>query len=797
MNNIKPILLCLLIFPLLLGAANNPRYFWLSVEIESKQDLNSISQLPVSIDNIVDGNAIVYSDSVGLKALRSRGFIAQIIPPDSRLGKRLYPGPMDGYHSYAELTALMHSYEDNFPSLCRLDSLGPSVNGRWLWQLLITDNPDSSESEPQVRYISTMHGDEPVGTEMLINLMDSIFSAYSTDASIREIVDNMELWILPLMNPDGFVDSTRYNANGIDLNRNFPVPNGIPGDDGTYELEPETEAVMNFSLDKNFVLSANFHTGATVVNYVWDYTSVRAPDDSLCRLIALDYAYRNEDMWNSTVFDYGITNGYDWYVVYGSMQDWMYNRGELDFTIELWDTKWPSSSTLPYLWEQNRESMFAFIRWGLTGVQGVVTDSATGLPVEATIEPEVGQFVKSDSVTGFYRKIIYPGVFQFNFSSPGYRPETLTIEVPVTGDTTLNVALVPNPPSYISGNIDLMGTEDDSGVIVSITQNGFKYQDTTSADGFFEIGNLRIPGEWTFRTYKDNYADTTFRFSIESAESLYYAITLWPRVTYFSSDFEDDNGGLTESGDAIWEWGGVGDAPLEAYSGDKVWGTVLDWAYPHNSLARLTLPPVAIPEWCHPRLTFYQWYQFEYAESIGRYYDGGNVQISVDGGEDSLIYPVFGYPCTIWSSNDFIGGEPAFGGESGGWEYQMFDLSELGGHTLTVKFVFASDPAVARFGWYIDDVALWCPDYRVNVVENEIVTKPSLFTVYPNPANATLGIKTSLKRFTLELYNIRGQRVLTAKDRKILQLGGLPSGVYFVRVYTENYEERKRFILMK
>src|SRR5690606_17944379 len=109
-----------------------------------------------------------------------------------------------------------------YPEITRLYSLGTSVEGRELWALLITDNPDVEEDEPEFKYVSTMHGDEPVGTELLLYFIDWLLRDYGRDPRITALVDETAVWIVPCMNPDGLERRRRYNAQGFDLNRAFP-----------------------------------------------------------------------------------------------------------------------------------------------------------------------------------------------------------------------------------------------------------------------------------------------------------------------------------------------------------------------------------------------------------------------------------------------------------------------------------------------------------------------------------------------------------------------------------------------
>ena len=143
-----------------------------------------------------------------------------------------------------------------------------------------------------------MHGDELVGYVLSLRLIDFILSNYGSDPEIDRIVDELEIWINPLANPDGAyfpnkntsVDSARRtNINGTDLNRNFPeVPDANPED--LSSVEPENIHMIRFLEKHRFNLSANMHSGAEVVNYPWDYDSLLHPDDDWYRFISREYA---------------------------------------------------------------------------------------------------------------------------------------------------------------------------------------------------------------------------------------------------------------------------------------------------------------------------------------------------------------------------------------------------------------------------------------------------------------------------------------------------------------------------
>lgn len=165
----------------------------------------------------------------------------------------------------------------NYPHITRLYSIGKSVQQRDLWVLEISNMPGKHQpGNPEFKYVANMHGNEATGRELLLLLAKYLCENYKLDDRITQLINTTRIHLLPTMNPDGYemVSPTNYdhkgreNANRVDLNRNFPDQYGqnrwnrIP--------EPETQAVMNWTLSIPFVLSANLHGGALVANYPYD-----------------------------------------------------------------------------------------------------------------------------------------------------------------------------------------------------------------------------------------------------------------------------------------------------------------------------------------------------------------------------------------------------------------------------------------------------------------------------------------------------------------------------------------------
>lgn len=367
--------------------------------------------------------------------------------------EEVQPAPekqLDGYPTYAALGDILDDAAAAHPDIVRLVSLGQSVQGREIWALRITDNPDIEEDEPEFAYISTMHGDEKVGTVLCLNFLDLLLDGYGADARITAYIDETEIWLVPLMNPDGYELGIRWNANNRDLNRSFPsfsrdftgtlFDDGLPATDAR---QPEVAHVMNWTADNSLVLLANYHAGALVVNYPYDEepgipsgTAAPTPDEPMMRAISLDYARLNPPMSASLAFPDGVTNGSAWYSVDGGMQDWHYRfTGAIDLTLEVSVVKSPNSTALAGLWEDNRDAMFAYLDRVHRGARGIVTDRLTGAPLYARVlAGDNSQPVFTDPEIGDFYRLLLPGAVALRVDAPGYIPYTTNDITITSGD---------------------------------------------------------------------------------------------------------------------------------------------------------------------------------------------------------------------------------------------------------------------------------------------------------------------------------------------------------------------------
>ncbi|HUX56992.1 MAG TPA: M14 family zinc carboxypeptidase [Bacteroidales bacterium] len=408
------------------------------------------------------------------------------------------------YPTYSQYDSIMQSFVTIYPDLCHLDTIGTSINGQLVLALKISDNAGTDEDEPEVFYSSTMHGDELAGYVLMLRLMDYLLKNYNLNNRVKYLVDNLEIWINPLANPDGTYNTgntitspTRYNANSYDLNRNFPdpiTPNTVK--------QKETLDMIKFMGKHRFVLSANFHSGAEVVNYPWDrWFSKFHADDSWFYNISREYA-DTVQFYSGTGYmtdeNEGVTRGAEWYIAYGTRQDFVtWELHGREVTIEIDVIKETPAAQLDLLWQYNWRSFLGYLENALYGIHGMVLDSRTDVPVPAKVfitgHDKDSSHVYSDTLTGSFIRLLEPGLWDLTFSANGYHDTTFTDLTVFSGqktdivvnltplanriDTTIPAipTLYPNPaktviyavlPDKMTGNLNVK-VVNQSGMLIS------------------------------------------------------------------------------------------------------------------------------------------------------------------------------------------------------------------------------------------------------------------------------------------------------------------------------------------
>ncbi len=393
--------------------------------ISKKYDIVDLSR-----DNTL--KLLVYDDG---QYLRSLGYSFKVVVDYDTVKTKLPPG----YHTFSQFVAEFESLVVQYSSICLLDTIGFSSQGRPILAMKISDNPHLEEFEPEVRLVGVHHGNEQISGEVLMAYAPYLLENYGIDPFVTKMVNEREIWIIPIFNPDGYVASTRRNANDVDLNRDYGYMWDGEGSSPRPYSQPETQAMYEFSQLHNFVLSLTFHSGAFYVNYPWNYTPVRCEDNPFIYDVSVRYG-------DST--GYPVTEGYDWYQTRGDLNDYSYGiDSDIDITIEVWGTGYnPPASLIDSVALLNRGAINMILLKAGQGIGGFVIDSTTGDTIkEARIYVEGIRWpAYTDRITGDFVKPLLPGTYTLRVEANGYQPKTIS-NVTVYEDslTTINVYLTP------------------------------------------------------------------------------------------------------------------------------------------------------------------------------------------------------------------------------------------------------------------------------------------------------------------------------------------------------------------
>jgi len=286
-------------------------------------------------------------------------------------------GSMGGYFTYSEMLTILDSMQTKYPQLISIrDSLEDITtwDGNKIYWLRVSDNPNLDEEEPEVLYTALHHAREPNGLSQMIFYLWYLLENYETDEEVKYLVDNTEMYFMPCLNPDGYIynesieptggglwrKNRRPNddadAIGVDLNRNYGYEWGY--DDGgsspdstraTYRgpapfSEPETQAVRDFTIDRNIEVALNYHTFGNLLIHPWGFNDTPTDEDDVFKSMGRAMIDENEYVMGTGTETVG-------YVVNGDSDDYLYGEeGEKDkiyaFTPEVGRGFWPDQEEI-------------------------------------------------------------------------------------------------------------------------------------------------------------------------------------------------------------------------------------------------------------------------------------------------------------------------------------------------------------------------------------------------------------------------------------------------------------------
>uniref|UniRef100_A0A3B4ZUE9 AE binding protein 1 n=1 Tax=Stegastes partitus TaxID=144197 RepID=A0A3B4ZUE9_9TELE len=371
------------------------------------------------------------------------------------------------HHNYKEMRQMMKVISEECPNITRIYNIGKSSQGLKMYAMEISDNPGEHETgEPEFRYTAGLHGNEALGRELVLLLMQFLCKEYNDEnPRVRRLVDGVRIHLVPSLNPDAYelaFEMVRRMGNwalghwteeGYDIFQNFPdlnsilwgaedrgwvpriVPNHhIPLPENT--LNVETKAIISWMERTPFVLGANLQGGEKLVAYPFDMQRPprqnegalrETPDDAMFRWLAMSYAHSHLSMtetYRGSCHGDDVTGG----ILSSSstgMNDFSYlHTNCFELSIFLGCDKFPHESELPLEWENNREALLSFIEQVHRGIKGVVRDVEGNPLANATVTVEGIRHDVRTATGGDYWRLLNPGEYRVTAKADGYTPQT-------------------------------------------------------------------------------------------------------------------------------------------------------------------------------------------------------------------------------------------------------------------------------------------------------------------------------------------------------------------------------------
>ncbi len=369
--------------------------------------------------------SLVYRHDLDIASARRPDYV-DVIAPQSKLDELAFPYEYlqydclspesfgsrgySGYHNYDELLADLNALPADYPDICTLTNMGQGHLGLGdIWLLKISDDVETDEpDEADLLITGVHHAREPMSLEVPLAFARYLCKNYAVDPDVQNVVDNLEFYIMPLMNVDGYIyddietggkmwrkngrdnnenDDYFESFDGVDNNRNYPYMWGYDdsGSSGypsspTYRgpsagSEPENQIIMNLSGEKRFKAAISYHQYGELILRPWGYTDGYCDDDDL--FVEMSEVI-NEKIYEHLGRYYDAEGGWELYNVNGGFVDYAYGvRGALGVCIELNSSFYPSDTQIGPTCNMMNDAMMAWAEWCIDEFTDVELDYFT------------------------------------------------------------------------------------------------------------------------------------------------------------------------------------------------------------------------------------------------------------------------------------------------------------------------------------------------------------------------------------------------------------------------------------
>jgi hypothetical protein len=660
-------------------------------------------------------------------------------------------GSMGGFFTYNEALQILDSMSLLYPAL--ISNKAPvsltkkTIEGRDIYYLRITSNVKPDNQKPEILYNALHHAREACSLSQLIYFMWYVLEYYGIDERITSIVDNTQMYFIPVVNPDGYLYNQQINPNGggmwrknrrvngnnafgVDLNRNYGYNWGLD-DNGsspdpttdTYRgtsafSEPETQILRDFVNGKNFKMSLNYHTYSNVLIFPWGYENTLCPDSNL-------FNSHCEYMSRENGFGYGNPFQTIGYVGNGAADDWLYADNShtkvLSITPEAGaasDGFWPAINRIVPICQNTFIQNIKFAELALDIIECRLSES---------------RYISS-----------LCNYINYNVKRIGLLPGSNN-NVSFTPIST-NIQNVGNIKNY--SGLNLLDEVNDS-IEICLNpniQNGEPviFVINTSYANFIQKDTITLIYGTPSSVLTNNGS----------------AVTGWTSSTA-------NTWGVT-TGKYVSSPSSISDSPNGNYADNRTTNFTLN-----NSINLSNVQSAS--------LTFYASWALESG------YDYVQVQVSSNNGVSwTSLCGKYTHP----GSPDQDPGQPLYDGDQLSWVKEEMDLSNYIGQNIKLRFRLKSDGFVNEDGFYFDDLSVNTISAGT-AIKNNVANQFNQLSIYPNPAKNALTIETNQTESQVEIYNASGKLILSeniSKGKFQLNIAEWPQGVYLIKQSTREGE---------
>ncbi len=787
---IIPILALLLSLP---SFAQTEKYSKIKIHLNGKE-IKELAKLGINVENgiLKKGNYFIGECSENeIKILKKNNFTYDMLIEDmskfyqdrnknKKFDKKKkaampYPTPsnfrlgsMGGFYTYAEIMHELDTMRILFPNLVSVkQTIGvqSTLEGRQQFYVKISNHPNIDENKPEVLYSALTHAREPAGMQQLFFFMYYLLENYNTDTEVKYLVDNLEFYFVPCVNPDGYEYNHTTNPNGggmwrknrinsgsgnygVDLNRNYGFSWGYD-DQGsspdpsleTYRgtggfSEIETQEMKYFCEQRHFSMAIDYHCYSNVLIYPWGYL----PD-----YYTLDSALFCEDASLMTIennFLAGTASQTVGYTANGSSCDWFYGEQSTKTKIIAFSPEAGSSSD--GFWPQ------------ITNIEDICrSDMGMNLYL-ARLALKYAQL--TDQTPAFISNLN---------SSFHYKLKCLGLSTPA--DFTVSI-------SALSPQITSVGTAN--------LHSGMATLDEVTDSINFTLSPTIQVGQ-----------QIKFLISVNNGMYIFYDT--------ITKTYGQPQSVFIDSGENMSNWtstSGWNATSLHSHSPQKCITDSPNGDYSMNAVnsSVTTTQYISLANASHAYLSFWAMWDINAGQ------DYVQIKISTNG---TTWIPLSGNYTKYGVGGTQPLNQPVYDGSMNTWVNENINLDTYLGQSVKFRFTLKSSSNYYQTydGFYFDDFAIsTLPIPLTNITTKSV--ENTHFTIYPIPTKNIIYLSfqnySTNKNDAVSIYNIYGQKLYYAKitDFKqptMIDVSTFASGLYFCSFQEGENSTTKKFTVVK